>query len=94
VRGGDIFEEDAIFLQDEALASGKFVILAAERVGRQPGAIGFIGGEALDIIDAVSRRRRSLVRAVIADQVGTVLRNRLAPVAGIFGKRFLLEGSI
>ncbi|OWK24334.1 hypothetical protein AJ87_22965 [Rhizobium yanglingense] len=72
MRDGHVLQEDAVFLQDEAPAFGEFVVLLAERIGCEAGAIGLIGGEGFDVVDAVGGRRGPLVGAEIADEIGTV----------------------
>jgi hypothetical protein len=84
-------QEDAVFLQDEALAPREFVILPAKPMLAQPLAVGLVGRKTVDGIDAVGRRRRPLMRREIANQVGTARRDGLTPVAGILLERLPLE---
>ena len=37
MRQRDVLEEDAVFLQDEALLAGDFVVFPAERIGEKTG---------------------------------------------------------
>src|SRR3569833_660050 len=89
-RGGEA-EEHAVLAADEPLAPGELEIVAGERVFPQPRAIAFVGGEAVDVVEAVGGRRRSLVRREIADQVGPAARNRLPPIARIGLERVVHE---
>src|SRR5690606_37881752 len=87
MRARGELQEDAVFLQDEALAAGELIILPAEPVCPQPFAISLVSGKALDGVDAVGGGRRAFVRREITDEIGAAGGDRLAPVAGI-----LLEG--
>ena len=83
MRRGNQAEKDPILLADEALFLREFEILAAERIVAQAGAIGLIGGEALDRIEGISGGGRTFVRREIADQVRAAAGNGLSPDAGI-----------
>jgi len=89
MRQGDVPKKDPIFLQDEALTPCEGIIFRAKRIGGQTRAIGLVGGEALDAVDAIGGCGRSFMGSEIADQVRAVTRDRLPPVAGIFGERLL-----
>ena len=80
------FEESAILAQHEPLAFAEGIVLAAQWIGREPGPVLFIGGEALDRINAVGERRRAFMRREIADEIGAATRNCLSPVACILFK--------
>ena len=69
-------EKDAVFLEDEPFPAGELVVFLAQRIGDKPRAIGFVGGEVLDVVDAIGRRRRPFMRRVVADQVGAAARDR------------------
>jgi hypothetical protein len=66
------------------------VILLARRVGGKPGAIGFVSGEAADVVNAVSDGGGTLMRGEIADEIGAAARDRLAPDPGIAQELLLL----
>jgi hypothetical protein len=83
MRQGHILQEDAVLAQNEPLLLRELVILASQGVCRQPCAVGFVRGEAIDIVDAVSDRARTLVRREIADQVGAASWDGLASGLGI-----------
>src|SRR5687767_3827075 len=82
-RGGE-FQEDAILLEDEAPFPGEFIVGFAERVILEPFAIGFVCGEAVYVVDAVSDVRGTLMRGEIADHVGAAAGDRLSPIARVF----------
>ena len=91
MRSGDELQENPILLEDELLLAGEIVIGAPQRISGQSCAIGFIGGEVFDVVDAIGGGGRTFMRAEIADQVRTAAGNGLAPVARIFGEGVLLE---
>src|SRR5512138_176960 len=74
-------QENPVLAQDEAFLAGEAVVLLAERVGGEAGAVGLVGGQALDRVDAVGGGGRALVRREVADELGAAARDRLAPVA-------------
>src|ERR1700730_18172293 len=77
------FEESAILAQHEPLALRERVVLAPQWIGREPGAVLFIGGEALNGIDTIGEGRRSFMRREIADEIAAATRNCLPPVTCI-----------
>src|SRR5512138_1085150 len=85
-------QEDAVLAQDEAFLAGEAVVLLAERVGGEAGAVGLVGGQALDRVDAVGGGGRALVRREVADELGAAARDRLAPVARVGLEQRLFEG--
>src|SRR5690606_16534514 len=91
VRQGDVLQEDAVLAEDEPFPPGELVILAAQTIFGKARAIGLIGGEALDIVDAVGGGRRPFVGAEIADQIRAAARDGLAPIAAVFGEGLLAE---
>src|SRR3546814_15925835 len=55
-------------------------------------AVGFVGGQALDAVDAVGGGGGALVRREVADEIGAAAWNGLAPVARIGLELRLLAG--
>ena len=84
-------QEDALLLQDESLAAGEFVVCLAGGIGCQPGPVGLISRQAVDVVGGIGRGGRAFMRREIAYQVGTAARNGLVPVAGVFLERRLAE---
>src|SRR5436190_12559444 len=76
-------KKGAILANQESFAFCEFIVFAAEWIGGEPRPVLFVGGEALDRVDAVSESCRALVRREVADQIGAATRNCLSPVARI-----------
>ncbi len=84
-------QEQAVLAADEPLLASEFEVLAPGRIGDQTGAIGFVGRQALDAVDAIADRARALLRPVLANEVGAAARDRLSPVASILLERGRVE---
>ena len=74
MRGRGQFQEGAILAYQETLALRELVILSRQRVGSEPRFVRLVGGEALDRIDAIGKRRGALVRREVADEIGAAAR--------------------
>ena len=85
-------QEDAIFAANELLALGKRVILAPLRVVLETRPISLVIGKARDVVNAVSRGGRALMRREISDEVSPAARDRLPPCARIGLEGVDLEG--
>ena len=83
MRCRDELEEGPVLAQQEALGLGEGVVLAPLRIGGEAGAVGLVGCEALDVVDAVGQGGRALVRGEVANEVGAAARDRLASGAGV-----------
>jgi len=62
MRHGDVLQEDAVFLEDEALAAREFVVLPAEPMRLQPRAVGLVSGKAFYVVEGIGGGGRTLVR--------------------------------
>src|SRR3546814_5791453 len=76
----DVCPSDLLLLLREA------VVLLTQRIGGKARAVGFVGGQALDAVDAVGGGGGALVRREVADETGAAAWNGLAPVARKIGK--------
>src|SRR3546814_8768098 len=76
-------QENAVLAADELLLLCEAVVLLAEGIGGEARAVGFVGGQALDAVDAVGGGGGALVRREVADEIGAAAWNGLAPVARI-----------
>ncbi len=91
MRQRDILQENAVFLQDEALAAGKIEIGLRQGIGGEALAIGLVGGEIFDVVDAIGRCQRAFMRSEIADQVRAIAWDDLAPGFAILCEGVVLE---
>src|SRR3546814_17980232 len=85
-------QENPVLAADKLLLLREAVVLAAEGIGGEARAVGLVGGQALDRVDAVGGGGEALVRREVADEVGAAARDRLAPVARVGLELRLLEG--
>src|SRR3546814_16035111 len=85
-------QENAVLAADELLLLCEAVVLLAEGIGGEARAVGFVGGQALDAVDAVGGGGGALVRREVADEIGAAAWTGLAPVARIGLALFLLYG--
>src|SRR3546814_8548577 len=76
-------QENPVLAADKLLLLREAVVLAAEGIGGEARAVGLVGGQALDRVDAVGGGGGALVRREVADEVGAAARDRLAPVARV-----------
>jgi len=88
------FQERAILAHEETLALRELVILSRHRVGREPGFVLLVGGEALDRIDAIGKRRGALVRREVTDEICAAARDNLPPNCGALLFEFGLLGRV
>lgn len=76
-------EPGAVLAQDEFLGLGKGVVLAAQGILGEAGAVGFVCGQRGHVVDAIGEGRRSFVRGVVADQIRATAGDRGALGAGV-----------
>lgn len=84
MRSRGQFQECPVLAQQELFLLGELVVLATVGIGCQSHAIGFVVGEARDIIDAVGKRPRPFMRRILFDQIHATARDGPTPVRGIF----------
>src|SRR3546814_9497532 len=70
-------QENPVLAADKLLLLREAVVLAAEGNGGEARAVGLVGGQALDRVDAVGGGGGALVRREVADEVGDRKSTRL-----------------
>src|SRR5579859_2111735 len=88
----DLLQEYPLFPSDKPFPLGEFEILPAHRIFAQAGAIGLVGRQVLDVVEAVGGGQRAFMRAVIADQIGAAAGNGPVPGAGVLAEGLGAEG--
>src|SRR3546814_17925276 len=85
-------QENAGLWVDELLLLREAVVLLTQRIGGESRAVGFVGGQALDAVDAVGGGGGAVVRRGVADEIGAAAWNGLASVARIGLELRILPG--
>ena len=83
MRPGNERVECAVLAPDESGLPREVEVFLPKRVGLEPCPIGFVVGQAIDAVDAVGERGRTLMRSEIADQPRPAAWDRLSLIAGV-----------